>query len=626
MVTSGLWLLFGSILADASSLGRCESWLDAPASGICSVVILVFWFRFRRVITWHVVAGVGLLFAGFFVLRLSPMDSGPERAIWIPSLRLFLSRALPLVGLLAVLIEWRPGARFGCCQDFVQWWLSLPRWAYMLIASALVFLSAFLMAKWGYTCMPRVDDGVAHVFQARIFTSGRLTLPPPPHPNAFHQFGLIQEPAWVAHYPPGYPALLSLGLLLGSACLINPLLTALTVVPLERVAYTLYGKRVASVALLLFVASPFVAVVGGSFRNHPLTLFLLAWSTALLIHPSMRSRSVLLAGFMGGIALLARPYTAFLWCLGLILGIGISRPRHLWRTILLFGLGAVPGILLFVLYTRVQTGGLLISPSVYLYGEKYGIGFGERVMGQHTLLRAISYTSTRIEALGRMIVGWPFSFVLLPLTVWVLGRERLLPKESRWVVILPTLLLPVGYSLFWCLEFTHGPRFLYSLFITVLPMGAQAIFRLPRGIERVTGDVPRWSAKPLVIAALVLSVLYSLLVTWPDVLRVFGKGYGCEIDLPHLVRELPSGRKLIFYGLDPENEPDYGWGFLLNDLDLAGETIVVMDGGQEENAEVKRLFPHRRIYHYSYDHVHRKGTITDTSDDASLHAGQTRGI
>ena len=456
--------------------------------------------------------------------------------------------------------------------------------------------------------MPRVDDGVVNVFQARILASGMISLPPPPDLEAFRQFGMIQEPRWIGQFPPGTPVLFAFGLLTGIICFINPLLSALTVLPLYRVAERLFDSRTASISILIFMISPFVPVVGGSFRNHSLTLLLLAWSSALFLKNPRTSTSMMLSGFFGGLAVLARPYTAFLWCGACMAALIITDTKSFLKYLFRFSIGAIPGIILATMYTLEQTGGKLVSPPVYLHGEIFDIGFGARMMGEHTVLRAISYTMTRIEALNRMILGWPFPAIILPLALVVAGVRDLANRSAALFILFPLVALVCGYAVFWCLEFTHGPRFLYSILIVGIPLIARSLLMMPNFLHHKLGYNSSRS-RSILGAACAVSIVFSAVGPWKETIRVFGSSYGCEIDLPRIIHKLPEGRKLVFYTIRSVNGPGYGWAFLMNDLNLSGEVVVAIDGGNVRNRKIANLFPGRSIYRYEFDPVRGKGSI-----------------
>ena len=79
--------------------------------------------------------------------------------------------------------------------------------------------------------IPRIDDGVASLFQARLFARGAATIPLPEMSYFYNIFGVLGFRQGVEHwcgmYPPGWPALLTPGVWAGAPWLVNP-------VPLNR--------------------------------------------------------------------------------------------------------------------------------------------------------------------------------------------------------------------------------------------------------------------------------------------------------------------------------------------------------------------------------------------------------
>jgi Gpi18-like mannosyltransferase len=121
-------------------------------------------------------------------------------------------------------------------------------------------------------------------------------------------------------YPPGWPAVLAVGLLAGLDWLLNPLLGLCILWLTYRIAILVFDQRVGQLAVILMVMSPFFLFNSVGFMAHPLGGAMLAAATLFLFH-GLKSRglghpfgTLLLAG----LALLVRPWTAF--CVGTVLG------------------------------------------------------------------------------------------------------------------------------------------------------------------------------------------------------------------------------------------------------------------------------------------------------------------
>lgn len=275
----------------------------------------------------------------------------------------------------------------------------------------------------------------------------------------------------------------------------------------------------------------------------------------------------------------------------------------------LFGLSALPGISLAILYNLVQTGGAIIPAPIFLYGERFGLGFGPRAMGDHTVLRAISYTTTRIEALGRLVMGWPFPLLLLPFAVLALPGQPLRSGKTRWILLFPVVAVLLGYACYWCLEFTHGPRFTYCILATTLPLCAESLLALQKRLSTLLHADRDQRAARFLSSGLLLSILYAAVVSWPQTVRVFGSYRSSRPDLAEHIRALPAGDKLVFFSPRSEQDSGFGAGLLLNDLSLSGDLVVALDLGALKNREVIELFPGRTAYRYQFEPVRRQGSL-----------------
>ncbi len=238
--------------------------------------------------------------------------------------------------------------------------------------------------------LPHVQDSLTYLFQAQALAAGELAVPAPPlsgpqeTPHFRQEFLLVRDGRWFGKYPPGFPAVLALGVAAGGHWLVNPLLAALTIPAVYALARQLYeprgrrrtddgpqttdrGRATPNVAYqrrttnhqppttiqpphtslntgppvtdllntdplttLLLTASPFFLVMSGSLMAHPAelwwtVLFMLAWTKALR---RGRARWALVAGAAVGLLFLTRQITAVV--VGLSFGGGLLA-ASLWR-------------------------------------------------------------------------------------------------------------------------------------------------------------------------------------------------------------------------------------------------------------------------------------------------------
>ena len=136
-----------------------------------------------------------------------------------------------------------------------------------------------------YEFIPRVADEIAQLFQSKIFLTGNLTAPAPLLPEFFTyaEDNMIVSPKWYSQYPPGFPFLLSIGTLLGSPWIINPILATLTVFIVFVLCRELFDHTTAVLSVILFALSPKVIFTSASLMNHTAAMVFMLFSiTAIL--------------------------------------------------------------------------------------------------------------------------------------------------------------------------------------------------------------------------------------------------------------------------------------------------------------------------------------------------------
>ncbi|MBI4500106.1 MAG: glycosyltransferase family 39 protein [Gemmatimonadetes bacterium] len=379
---------------------------------------------------------------------------------------------------------------------------SIPRlaplrpWLPGILALALAGLAAFV-ARSAFSANPQLIDEVAQLFQARIFASGRLTAPPPSPAESFlFQLTTVTPAGWVSQFPPGQSLLLALGMLVHAEWLVNPLLGAIGVILVYRLARGLYGPRTALPAAFLWAACSWVLFMSASYMNHvgAATFALAAW--ALLWGPR-RLRPIHLAAAGAALAATAatRPLDAVaaavpigIWILLRLriadfgvrseqpaLETSVSRPgtsirnpqsairNHTWGVVLKsvawMALGTVPIILAWgYLNWRLFGNPLKLGYSA-LYGPALNLGFHQDPYGQSfTPWVALSNMAVALRRLHLYLYEWPVP-ALLPFAAWALLSRHRHPSDA--ILAAGAVAAPLLYFFYWHSGFYLGPRFYY---------------------------------------------------------------------------------------------------------------------------------------------------------------------
>ncbi|MEZ4570992.1 MAG: glycosyltransferase family 39 protein [Thermomicrobiales bacterium] len=338
---------------------------------------------------------------------------------------------------------------------------------------------SFGLAAWSsasiFDRLPRTEDEVTFLFQAKSIAAGEVIASAPEHPTFFFMsFVIARDGMWFGKYPPGFPAILALGEIIGQTWVINALAASVAVGLLVLVGRRLYDLRTALIGATLMALSPFFIIQSGALLSHVVAL---CWVLLLLLLVDlMRNRDMPLAALGAGIAagmlLLTRPLTAVGIALPfVVLAVAdLSRGRPLWGRYGLLAVGALPFVAILLVYNDTTTGHPLRS-AYELWWEYDRIGFGpEYGINGHTLSDAMDNTRSNLRDLSVVLFGWPLRLSLLPvLAAAVVASVRVrrdgLSRGSSADLLLAGMVIGlIGiHMLYWTPGKMYGPRYYFEI-------------------------------------------------------------------------------------------------------------------------------------------------------------------
>jgi hypothetical protein len=309
---------------------------------------------------------------------------------------------------------------------------------------------------------PRIIDAAYYWLQAKTFASGHITVPLF-HPTAALRGRFLYFDA--AHgrlsvlFPPGYAALLALGMLVKSPQIVGPCIAAGLVLVTAALARRVFEHpRVAVTAALLSAVCIALRYHTADTMSHGWAAML--FTTALFCAFGSTWKDYGLAGFCTGWLVATRPVTAL--ALLIILCLVMRRKSAKPRLTLLVGM--LPGILGWLLYQRVSTGSWFESTQFAYYAVSDGppgcfrYGFGSNIGCQFEhggyVAKRLPHGYTALSALvvSGVRLRWHLLDILnfepLALLLLLVVRDSWRHARARPLLLSPVVLL-LAYAPFY---------------------------------------------------------------------------------------------------------------------------------------------------------------------------------
>jgi hypothetical protein len=484
------------------------------------------------------------------------------------------------------------------------------------------FLATALVTQRTFEAVPHIEDEIAYVWQAKAMVEGHLTIPSPPHYRSFLvPFVVDYEGERFGKYPPGWPALLSIAIRLGTRAWINPLLAGLAVWLTYLLGKRIFSEFVGLLAAGLTVTSPFFLMNSGSLLSHPFglvlsSLFALGWletfwdkAAGKTIENPSRARKdwwyTILSALALGILILTRPMTALAVAVpfgihGLYLLIHSNARTRL--RLLVFGSTAIFFVGLYFLWQYSLTGHALLNPyTLWWPYDKVGFGPGHgRGPVGHTLNLAWINTRHSLDAGTYDLFGWgSLSWIFLPFGLWAARRN---PKGLLLGSVVVSLVLI--YMTYWIGATLFGPRYYYEGLFSLTLVSAAGIAWLAGLPGKLGGTFVRYTGwrklRPLLVI-LILGVLVGINLMFYLPIRLGGMYALYNIELADQEPFLTPAAQSLAPALVIAHSGrwmEYGALLDLEDPEFTTPFIFAWSISSFADSMLTYDFPNRTVYHY----------------------------
>lgn len=500
---------------------------------------------------------------------------------------------------------------------------TLDDWLIALVLFTLGTTAALLMVKHVMLGIPRLEDEITYLFQARILARGRLWAIPPTD-SLFHTpFMVTINDHWIGKYSLGWPLLLAAGEALDAGRLVNPVLGGLLAALTYLLGRDLYDRQIGLLGGLLAITSPLYLIQSSTLMSHAASAFwfaLLLWAWLRFDSAQQRGEAGRGWGVAAGVALgmlvVTRLFTAAIVVipLGVLLAVRAFRARRAFgpfvRAYAPMGVAALLVILLLhPLYLWVVTG----SPFTNLYTlvwEFDRVGFGPAFgPGGHTLHKAYVALRNDLPLWASDLFGWPhLSWVpLIPGLIFGIREARPHQKAWPWLLGTPFVLLVVLHMAYWVGARIYGPRYYYEAHVGLALLAALGLRGIVRMLVRPTSlaDPPEpaddrrlaqpgtWPVYVLLAALVAANAAFYL----PTRLAEWHAVYDVDVDAAGTLDALRESDEVLVF-VRGTKWVMYAGLWHLNTPFFDGPTIIVHDVSPTANEAVRAVLPDRDVWYY----------------------------
>ena len=503
--------------------------------------------------------------------------------------------------------------------------------ALLLVLATFALTAA--VSRQPFERLPHLEDEVAYLYEARMFAGGHLVIESPePRRSYWQPFVIDHNGRRFGKYAPGWPLLLSVGVLLGQPWIINAFLAALSAALTYRLGRAIFDAETGLIAALLTATSPMFLLLSGSLMSHTASLF---FGTLLVfalwrLEKRQRARWAVTAGIALGMLLNTRPLTAIGLALPFALAAGwaVARGtwalvgrrhnnhRHTWgiltrraiRLALIMALTALFVAALTPIYNTAAVG----RPFANLYTLVWDydrIGFGDCCgRSGHTPEKALLNMQADLALWSSDLFGWQMHTAaynwLVERTSWWLGQGLswvLLPvgliaaRRKRWAWLLAGMFagLVIVHLFYWIGAQVYSARYYAEAIPALAILSAAGITTLARRTSR--------TAVYIALTALITASLFAYTPNRLTGLWHFNNVGGDDLDALDALRD---GRPVLILvtGTEQRSWRDWGTYMALTSPYLDSDVVAARDhGAAGEREAILSRFPDRQVLYLTVE-------------------------
>ena len=456
-----------------------------------------------------------------------------------------------------------------------NWWTAVTLTAALLLPLLAAF---FILDRF-----PNSGDEFSYLFEARTLAGFRLWEAPPVLGTDLIPFRTwIFGSKWISQYPPGWPMVLSTGLLLGlPAWIINAMLGGGSVAAMFALCRRVGDQSATIVAVALFTLTPFYVMNAASYFPH-------VWSSLLILllclcllpgGETVRAHKLVAAGASVGLLAMTRYFDVLPLLPPLAFWLVMQGPKTWPRTIGLLAAGFIPFLVLLMIYQNLITG----SPFRSTYSVINAPDLNLDLLFEPSRIMIGALVSVfRLAELGL----WASPILLIAYCCCLLLKlkDR---KLAYYDLIFPSFVL--AYVAFADMGGNrYGPRYYFDAFPLL-------IVTIVSALPSVTARLDRLKNRAMLPLASMACLLY-LFGTWPLVLSGFRTEVFSRQEPFRLATQTVTGNAIVI--LDTSSTLGLNPSDLVRNPPSMDAAVLYARPGTDIGA-IRQAFPERSIWRYS---------------------------
>lgn len=461
----------------------------------------------------------------------------------------------------------------------IPWWYLIP----VILATGITWFIASSI----FVHLPHVNDEGVYLFQAKVFASGRMYIPPPQPVECFKHLGIWLPDRIFSYYTYGHSLILAFGFLLKIHHLIPVILTAVTILLTSLVTYQVYhSKLTALLAGTLLSISPLFLFLGASYMSHISSMAFNMLFLLFLIRSDSNPKPLytVLSGAGLGVSFVIRPVTALVFAIVPLLIWTIRKHNQktvIWMlifTVLTISLSAT------AFYHAYATTGnwALIQHQVE---DRFDKG-NDLTTFWKNLHQNFAWFQTR--AFG-WLPWFALMFAILPFLL-------LSPNKWNWVFLTGFCVNAWLYSALAHFGWTHEPRYWSEFMPLIALLSAGGVYRLAQVNKRFyRSSLAGRLAAVYCVGLISLLTWLSLTSYWPYERDVYTDYCGIRQTTWESVKAIEVPDSIILF----KGHPDHTYipHFYRNAVpSFQGAVIYAMDVVPAATQELLNRHPHRKVF------------------------------